>query len=144
MSRLKTVEDAVYTYLKTLVPDATTYQDEFPRAAVAFNSRMLMFAMEGGGDVMDVQSTDQLYAWVITGYVRGIYADRDNALTDLWAIMEAMPIDPGTVSEIQRVDVTKPYSISRTVIELENDLSAGGETRFWAWELPLEITFERT
>lgn len=143
-SRLETVEDAVYAYLQTIVPLASWYLAEFPRAAISTDPRMIMFAMEGGQSAINVTLDEQVYAWSMTAFVRGIYGDRDTSLTDLWAIMDATPLGPEEIASVQRIDVQTPPTITRQVIELENDLTSGGESRVWAFELPLLITFERS
>lgn len=142
-NRLKTVEEAVFAYLETLLTGDRGDLGEFPRAAEAVDVNHWMFGFTGGSEVFIVEKEKNTFAWTMTAAFRGIYTDRDTALLDLWTVMDNMPLSETEISEIHRVDPISPPTIDRQVVRLENDLTAGGETRVWAVEMMLEITFPR-
>jgi hypothetical protein len=143
-NRIKTVEDAVFAYLETLLAGDRGDIGEFPRAAESTTVSHWMFAITGGTEMLLVEKDKQTYAWVMAATFRGIYTSRESAFDDLWTVMDDLPINSTDVASVQRVDASAPPTIARQVVQLENDLASGGDTRIWAVELPLEITFERS
>jgi hypothetical protein len=142
MSRLADVETAIYNHIDGLLT-TTGSIGELPRAADAVDVALWMFALEGGSTVFTVRETESTYAWTMAGYFRGMYKTRATAQTDLWTIMDNLPVSTGDVSEIQRLDAAAPPSIRREIVELDNDLGEGGPLRVWLVEIPFIITFAR-
>ena len=142
--RLYNVEQAIFAHLQTLLPDSDGTVGELPRAATSETPRLWMFGLGGGPEALKVEPNTNIYAWEMNASFTGAYASREDALDDLWLLMDALPLVTSDIPQITRIDPIGPYNIFRQVVRTENDLDTGGEIRIWAIELPLIVTFERT
>jgi len=140
--RLYNVEQAIQSYIATLLPGSTGYVGELPRAAISETPRMWMFAMDGGSEVIQVRQSEDTFAHTMDATVRGIYTDREQAQDDLWTLMSGLPWGAAEIPEVQRISQESEPNIQRSVVQLENDLTEGGDVRVWAIEIRLAVTFE--
>ena len=143
-NRLTTVETAIFNYINSLLTSSTGAIGELPRAATSTAPRLWSFGFTGGSEALAVEDDKDIYAWDLNAAFRGIYTDREQAMDDLWAVMDDLPWSTTDIASVMRVDPVAPPTILREVVELENDLTSGGDMRVWAVELTLNVTFERS
>jgi len=142
-NRLTTVETAIFNYIDSLLTSSTGSIGELPRAATSTTPRLWSFGFTGGSEALAVGVTENIYAWDLNAAFRGIYTEREQALEDLWTVMDDLPWGTADIASVMRVDPVAPPTILREVVELENDLTVGGDMRVWAVELIVNVTFER-
>ena len=92
--------------------------------------------------MIQVRQSEDTFAHTMDATVRGIYTDREQAQDDLWTLMSGLPWGAAEIPEVQRISQESEPNIQRSVVQLENDLTEGGDVRVWAIEIRLAVTFE--
>lgn len=146
----RSAERTLFNWFQSTLLDAELDVQAFspdeglPRTAnvVGDNLEMWTFEISGGGEAKRTQ-TAPMSCWHMNGMWRGIFDERERAQYIVGLLMENLPVTRATnaLLGIEYMTPLENPTITRTVIELANDLTSGGEVRVWVVEYPLDCFF---
>lgn len=142
-----TAETNCTAYLNTVLGTTLNvdgFRAELPRVASAVTSlAQWAFAITGGNNLHfpDPAQRGQVTSWHNEALWEGRYTDRTAALTAIGKLRAALPAGSSDISGVQKLYIAAQPTVQRAVVELDNDLSAGGGLRVWLVTIPMAVAY---
>lgn len=151
-----TAEQRCYEYLQIVlgtIPDVQGYRAELPRLSnVTDACNQWAFSITGGSTLSfpNPAARGGVGSWHNEAMFEGRFTNRQLALQTIGLLRGALPAgdvapDGATlpiIEGVQKLYMATQPTISRGVVELENDLSAGGMVRVWQVTIPMGVAYD--
>lgn len=143
-------EQVCFEYLRTVLEagEDDSFVGEIPKDFQYSEERgMWLFAIEGGGEVLDFEFNMNDAACVhdkqLQAMFMGIWPSRRDAMNAAGTIMDALPVAEDRLVGITRFKAIEEPRVERTTIPRRSDQEVGGEMRVWQVTYPMHVLFTR-
>ena len=141
-------EERCFNYLKQelqVVSDVVAYSPELPATFDnSDNAQMWAFQINGPGAAERIivrQAQKPACAWSAGAKLFGIFEDRTTASNVAGLVLDALPLDAGTLPNITYFNYNEFPTIERDEILLSNDQSSGGSKLIWTLNIEMNVVF---